>query len=86
VAKDGASFFYRWPGGESPADVYCRMSQLKESLHREWHLPARAENYVLVTHNAVILLFLMCWFQWDINTWEHLHKLKTGKVGRARRW
>ena len=72
------SFFYRWPGGESCADVYDLVSQLLESLHKEWTRP-HADNYVLVSHTVTCQVFLMKWFHWDVATFEKLDKFRTGQ-------
>ena len=73
-------FYFRYPEGESGCDVFDRISSFMETLYRRWMLPNRADNYVLITHNAVILVFLMRWFHWPIETYENLEKLKNGQV------
>ena len=78
AARQG-SFYFRWAGGESGADVYDRLSQMIASLYREWEQPARAQNYVLLTHDMTIRVFLMRWFRWDVETFHRLRKLKTGQ-------
>ena len=78
AARQG-SFYYRWAGGESGADVYDRLSQMIASLYREWEQPARAQNYVLLTHDMTIRVFLMRWFRWDVETFHRLKKIKTGE-------
>ena len=65
-------FYFRFPHGESGADVYDRLSAFLESMHREWQLPDRADNYVLVTHDTVLRLFLMRWFHWDTEVFKSL--------------
>jgi broad specificity phosphatase PhoE len=52
IRREAGNFYFRWPGGESCADVYDRVSQLLESLHKEWERP-HADNYVLVSHTGV---------------------------------
>jgi broad specificity phosphatase PhoE len=41
--------WYRFPSGESGADVYDRVSIFLDSLHRTWAFHP-AENFILVTH------------------------------------
>ncbi|ETW08718.1 hypothetical protein H310_01243 [Aphanomyces invadans] len=55
-------FFYRFPSGESPADVYDRISSFLESLHRMFARHPQ-ENYILVTHGVAIRVLLMRYFK-----------------------
>jgi broad specificity phosphatase PhoE len=73
-------FYYRFPGGESGADVYDRLSAFLESMHREWQLPSRADNYVLVTHNVICQMFLCRWFHWSPATFKALPRWPGGGV------
>ena len=66
-------FFYRFPNGESGADVYDRVSTWLESLHREleFGVAMSAESTVLlVTHGLTARLFLMRWYRWSVDTFE----------------
>jgi broad specificity phosphatase PhoE len=66
--KDFGTFYYRYPSGESPADVFDRVSSFMESLHRMWsEHPTRADNYVLVIHGMTIQCFLMRWFKYSVD-------------------
>eukprot|EP00937_MAST-01D_sp_MAST-1D-sp2_P007016 g7016.t1 len=78
VRGEAGNFYYRWPGGESCADVYDRISLLFESLHKERTRP-HADNYVLVSHTVTCQMFLMKWFHWDVSTFEKLDKFRTGQ-------
>lgn len=65
-------FFYRFPHGESGADVYDRVSTWLESLYREMEF-GRIDGdttLLLVTHGLTLRLFLMRWFHWDVETFE----------------
>jgi broad specificity phosphatase PhoE len=73
-------FYYRFPGGENGADVYDRLSAFLESMHREWQLPSRADNYVLVTHNVICQLFLCRWFHWSPATFKALPRWPGGGI------
>jgi len=66
-------FYYRFPDGESGADVYDRVSSFLESLWRYWALHDEYSNYVLVTHGLTIQVFLMRWFKADVDEF-HRHK------------
>jgi len=58
AAKFG-SFFYRWPGGESHADVWDRVYSFRESLRRVIRVNGIKDNIVVVTHGIWIVNFLM---------------------------
>merc|ERR1711918_307974 len=57
-------FFYRFPNGESGADVYDRVSTWLESLFREMEYGGIDETttVLLVTHGLTARLFLMRWY------------------------
>lgn len=69
-------FFYRFPTGESGADVYDRVSLFLDTLFREMdnghHDPT--QNIVIVAHELFIRLFLMRYFRWSV---EELEQLKS---------
>lgn len=56
-------FYFRLPGGESPADVYDRMSTFLESMHRAFERPDFPQNCLIVSHGAAIRVFMMRWFR-----------------------
>ncbi|KAF0692972.1 Aste57867_16018 [Aphanomyces stellatus] len=64
-------FFYRFPSGESPADVFDRISSFLESLHRMFARHPQ-ENYILVTHGVAIRVLLMRYFKLDITQFERI--------------
>ncbi|XP_021742457.1 phosphoglycerate mutase-like protein AT74H [Chenopodium quinoa] len=72
-------FFYRFPEGESAADVYDRISSFMESLwrdidmHRLQHDPDHELNLVIVTHGLLSRVFLMKWFKWTVEQFEYLN-------------
>lgn len=63
-------FFYRFPDGESGADVYDRVSTFLETLHRDFKSDNCAENVLIVTHGLTIRLFIMRWFHEKVETFE----------------
>ncbi|KAL1530250.1 hypothetical protein AB1Y20_001165 [Prymnesium parvum] len=65
-------FFYRFPNGESGADVYDRVSTWLESLFREMEFGGINEDttVVLVTHGLTARLFLMRWYHWSVEIFE----------------
>ncbi len=51
-------FFYRFQGGESPADCYDRVSSFLESMMRQVERH-RTENVLIVSHGLSIRCFVM---------------------------
>jgi broad specificity phosphatase PhoE len=72
-------FYYRFPTGESGADVYDRASLFLTSLFREIDGESimkqrrlNVENVVIVTHGLFIRLFLMRYFKWTVEEFEEV--------------
>jgi broad specificity phosphatase PhoE len=65
-------FFYRFTNGESGADVFDRVGQFLETLHRHFDGPTAPENLLLVTHGLTMRLFCMRWFHWTVEQFEAL--------------
>ncbi|KAJ8526370.1 hypothetical protein K7X08_028847 [Anisodus acutangulus] len=74
-------FFYRFPEGESAADVYDRVSSFLESLWRDidmnrLHHDANNDlNLVIISHGLASRVFLMKWFKWTVEQFEYLNNL-----------
>jgi len=68
--KDFGKFYYRHPQGESPADVYDRISSFMDSLFRMFK-QSRAKNYVIVTHGVTMRLFLMRWLRQSVDDFHN---------------
>eukprot|EP00741_Cyanophora_paradoxa_P022946 tig00021531_g22166.t1 len=64
------SFYYRFPNGESGADVYDRVSTLLETLYRDFRNPAFPRELIIVTHGLTLRLFLMRWFHMSVEEFE----------------
>ncbi|CAI9102316.1 OLC1v1000564C2 [Oldenlandia corymbosa var. corymbosa] len=80
-------FFYRFPEGESGADVYDRVSSFVETLWRDidmkrlYNDPSSVElNVVIVSHEETILIFLMRWFHWSTEQFESLKGPKNCEI------
>jgi broad specificity phosphatase PhoE len=65
-------FFYRFPNGESGADVYDRVSTFLETLARDIlsDVLGGDTNAVIVSHGLTIRLFLMRWYKWPVELFE----------------
>ncbi|CAK9174689.1 unnamed protein product [Ilex paraguariensis] len=74
-------FFYRFPEGESAADVFDRVSSFLESLWRDIDMnrlhqdPSDDLNLVIISHGLAIRVFLMRWFKWTVEQFEYLNNL-----------
>jgi broad specificity phosphatase PhoE len=66
------TFYYRIPDGESGADVFDRVSNFLDTLHRDFEKGNYAENTLIVTHGLTMRLFLMRWFHWSVEEYETL--------------
>ena len=73
-------FFYRFPEGESCADIYDRMALFLDSLHRRFNRPTCPENIIIVSHSTAIKCFLARWYHWDIDYFESLGQLSNCHV------
>ncbi|KXZ56778.1 hypothetical protein GPECTOR_1g700 [Gonium pectorale] len=62
-------FFYRFPNGESGADVYDRITIFEDHMIRDINAGRFASNtaLVLVTHGLALRVFLMRWFHWTVD-------------------
>ncbi|KAJ8772028.1 hypothetical protein K2173_027205 [Erythroxylum novogranatense] len=74
-------FFYRFPEGESAADVFDRVSNFLESLWRDIDMnrlhqdPSHDVNLIIISHGLTCRVFLMKWFKWTVEQFEHLNNL-----------
>lgn len=74
------TFFYRFPDGESGADVFDRLSTFLETLHRDFQKDCYTENALIVTHGFTLRVFLMRWFHWTVEQFEDLRNPANGQV------
>jgi len=66
------AFYYRFPHGESGADVYDRVDSFWGSLMREVEFQHCLENFVIVSHGITLRLFLMRYFKWTVQQFHEL--------------
>lgn len=76
-------FFFRFPQGESAADVYDRVASFQETLFR--HFEERQSKklrdvIVLVTHGIYARVFLMKWFRWTFEEFESFTNIPNGSI------
>ena len=67
-------FFYRFPDGESGADVYDRMTIFEDHMVRDIDNGrfSGSANMVLCTHGLTLRIFLMRWFHWTVAEYERI--------------
>ena len=70
--KVGA-FFYRFPNGESGADVYDRASLFLQSFYRDMERGRCGQNAIIVSHGFFCRIFLTRFYRWKV---EFFHSLR----------
>ncbi len=85
-------FYYRYQGGESPADCYDRVSGFLESLMRQVERRA-ASRVLIVTHGLAMRCFVMRFMRMTVEDFERMRNPHNGDVitlspraGAARGW
>ena len=68
-------FFYRFPDGESCADVYDRMAIFMQSLFRRFNKDSCPDNILVVSHGTAIKCFLTRWYHWSIEKFDQIGPL-----------
>lgn len=64
-------FYYRFrDGGESCADVYDRVSDFMNTMHRDFQKKDFPRNAIVVTHGMTMRLFIMRWFHSSVEEFE----------------
>lgn len=77
---DYGQFYYRFPGGESCADVYDRLSNFLDTLFRDFEKPNYPDNTVLVMHGMAMRVFLMRWFRLPVEEFEVLRNPRNCQI------
>ena len=73
-------FYYRFrEGGESCADVYDRVSDFMNTMHRDFQKKNFPRNVVIVTHGMAIRVILMRWFHASVEEFETWANPKNGE-------
>ena len=66
------TFYWRFPNGESCADVFDRVSDFMNTLYRDFEKPDFPNNTVIVTHGMAMRVFLMRWLHLTVEQFELL--------------
>jgi broad specificity phosphatase PhoE len=72
-------FYYRYNGGESPADCYDRTCTFLDSLMRQVERK-RAERVIVVTHSLTIRCFVMRFLHLKVEDFNRMAGLPNGAV------
>lgn len=81
--KTYGHFFFRFPEGESAADVYDRVASFQDTLYRHFQFKSRTTGrdvVVLVTHGIYSRVFLMKWFRWTYEEFESFTNVPNGSL------
>lgn len=71
---DFGRFFFRFPDGESGADVFDRISAFTSTFRQDCESINRPDaSAVFVTHGITARLFVMRWLHWTVDDFESLH-------------
>ncbi|TYG42624.1 hypothetical protein ES288_D12G271800v1 [Gossypium darwinii] len=81
-------FFYRFPNGESAADVYDRITGFRETLKADIDIgrfqpPGEQSpnvNLIIVSHGLALRVFLMRWYKWTVQQFEGLNNMGNGNL------
>ncbi|XP_007040320.2 PREDICTED: phosphoglycerate mutase-like protein AT74H [Theobroma cacao] len=81
-------FFYRFPEGESAADVYDRITGFRETLRADIDIgrfqpPGERSpnmNLIIVSHGLALPVFLMRWYKWTVEQFERLNNMGNGNI------
>jgi len=78
--KKSGQFYYRYPSGESGADVYDRASQFLDKMKRKVNIIDNSNNigsiYLIVTHSLFMKSFIIRYFEWSIERFEQIENAK----------
>jgi broad specificity phosphatase PhoE len=79
LRKTHGWFYYRFNGGESPADCYDRTCTFLESMMRQ-AARKHAERVLVVTHSLTIRCFVMRFLHLTVEDFDRMAGLENGAV------
>jgi broad specificity phosphatase PhoE len=85
--EEYGKFFYRFPNGESGADVYDRVTSFLDAFQREKQKLPEGTTVAIVTHGLTIRLFIKRWFHLNVDTFHSMvspppgHAIELVRVG-----
>ncbi|ESL11329.1 phosphoglycerate mutase [Trypanosoma rangeli SC58] len=78
-------FYYRFPHGESGADVCDRVTSFLDAFRRERLDFAMDTNVVILTHGQTIRMFVKRWFHLTVDTFHLMKSPPTGSLSTLTR-
>ncbi len=78
--KEQGPFFYRFPNGESGADLYDRCTGFLDTLHRDFEKTDFPENIIIITHSFTLRVLLMRWFHWSVDYFHSLDDPENAEI------
>ena len=72
LRKQSGKFWVRYPLGESPFDVACRVKNHIGTIYRDWE-KHHIENVVLFTHGVTLRAYLMQYMHYTVDWYEKEH-------------
>lgn len=78
-------FFYRFPHGESGADVCDRVTSFLDALQRERTCFPMNTNVVIITHGLTIRMFIKRWFHLTVDTFDQMRSPPSGSISTLTR-
>jgi broad specificity phosphatase PhoE len=75
-------FFYRFPNGESGADVFDRITIFEDHLVRDINAGrfSSKTSLVLITHGLALRIFLMRWLHWTVDQFLEVYNPPNSEV------
>ena len=67
-----STFYYRFKGGESVADVTDRVGNFMNTMHRDFDKIDFPDNCIVVTHGMALRAFIMRWLHLSVEEFEGL--------------
>ncbi|MFC4768991.1 histidine phosphatase family protein [Effusibacillus consociatus] len=78
--KAAGQFYFRYPNGESLADVYLRSSMFMHTVVQRLLQQQRYENLIAVTHAAFIQMLLAFLMNWPVDKLESYEPVENAAV------
>ncbi|SEM91712.1 histidine phosphatase family protein [Lihuaxuella thermophila] len=78
--KAAGRFYFRFPNGESLADVYLRSSMFMHTVVQRLERQQRVENLIVVTHGAFIQMLLAFLMNWPVEKIESFEPVENAAV------
>ncbi len=72
LRQEYGHFFFRFPDGESGADVFDRLTTFIDTLHRDMESADFPDNAIIVSHGYAIRVLLMRWFHYSVEDFQIL--------------